>query len=231
MPAKFVGHPLFEHEPDYATLDKIIAQWPSSGPRIALMPGSRPGEIRKCFPLILAAFRRVKGDIPSATGVIPITQPEVVGVLQALAEEHGGWVEGMHVVPGNTDAVVRWCDVALVASGTVTLQVARQIKPMVTFYRMGNSLRLPFDLFGGMVFKTKHFTLPNLIAGREAVTELVPYFGEGHELAVGLYRLLRQPGCADGQRDALTKIVQQFKGYRCGELAADVVERIAGMRP
>ncbi|HZW08237.1 MAG TPA: hypothetical protein VFF65_14025, partial [Phycisphaerales bacterium] len=135
VPATFVGHPLFERPLDFAALDAVTTTWPAGSPRIALMPGSRPGEITKCFPLIVDAFRRIKGDLPGAIGVVPVTHSAVQERLRTLANERGGWVDGMHVVVGNTDAVIRWCDCALVASGTVTLQIAKQLKPMVTFYR------------------------------------------------------------------------------------------------
>lgn len=229
VPATFVGHPLFERPLDFAALDAVTATWPAGSPRIALMPGSRPGEIAKCFPLIVEAFRRIKGDLPDAVGVIPVTHAGVQETLRRIAGEQGGWIEGMHVVVGNTDAAIRWCDCALVASGTVTLQVAKQLKPMVTFYRFGKHLKVPFALFGGKVFKTRFFTLPNLIANDRAVTELVPYFGDGHDLAVGIYRILRQPGCAEAQRTALAGVVAQFDGRRTGPLAADIVERLAGV--
>ena len=230
VPATFVGHPLFERPLDYERLDAVTSSWPLGSPKIALMPGSRPGEIAKCFPLIVDAFRRIKGDLPSAIGVIPVTHAAVQERLRAIAGERGGWIDGMHVVVGNTDAAIRWCDCALVASGTVTLQIAKQLKPMVTFYRFGKHLKVPYALLGGRVFKTRFFTLPNLIANGRAVTELVPYFNsDGNELAVGIYRLLRQPGCADAQRAALAGVVAQFEGRRTGPLTADIVEQLAGL--
>jgi hypothetical protein len=62
------------------------------------------------------------------------------------------------------------------------------------------------------------------------VTELMPYFeSNGNELAANIYRLLRQPGCAEKQRSALAGVVAQFEGRRTGPLAADVVERLAGL--
>jgi len=230
VPARFVGHPLFERPVDTGTLDELLKLWPKGEPSIALMPGSRPGEIDKCFPLLLDAFERIRRNFPNAIGVVPVTHPGVQDRLHRLANEFHAWPEGMFVVAGNTDAAIRWCDFALVASGTVTLQVARQAKPMITFYRASQSIRVPYALFGRMLFKTPYFTLPNLIAGKRIVPELIPHFGDGFELAAGAYRLLRQPGFAEGQRQALRGMVAKFDSMSCGSLSADAIEQILGLR-
>jgi lipid-A-disaccharide synthase len=230
VPARFVGHPLFDHAPDPTELDALVRTWPTGTPNIALMPGSRPGEIDKCWPLLIDAYNRIRKNFPQAMGVVPIVHDGMLDRVHRIAHEHGGWPVNTYTVSGNTDAVIRWCDFALVASGTVTLQIARQRKPMITFYRMAKSMRVPYALLGRRVFKTKFFTLPNLIAGKGVVPELVPHFGDGHALAVGAYRLLRQPGFADAQRVALERIVGQFAGKRCGELAAESIEQMIGLR-
>lgn len=230
VPARFVGHPLFDHVLDYAELDAIIARWPQGSPRIALMPGSRPGEIRKCFPLLLDAWRRISKNFPQALAVTPMTHPEVEDTLRSLAATNGGWPENLHLVAGNTDAAIRWCELAIVTSGTVTLQVAKQQRPMVTFYRFGKHLQIPFELFGRRVFKTRYFTLPNLIVNRKAVPELVPHFEDGHALAVGAFRLLRQPGLAEQQVRDLGDVIAPFQSHHFGPMAADAIEELIGLR-
>jgi lipid-A-disaccharide synthase len=230
VPAKFIGHPLFNEPLDVETLDAKAAELPQGSPRIAFMPGSRPSEIARSFPPMLDAYRRLKLDFPQLSVVMALTKPAVEQRLRAMAKELGGWPEGLTCVIGDTDLVVRWCEMAVVASGTVTLQVAKQLKPMVTFYRFGKSLRVPYALFGGMLFKTRYFTLPNLIAGRKVVPELVPYFGDGHALVVACYRIMRQPGYADDQRAGLKEIVDQLSTKRAGASAADEIERLLGLR-
>jgi lipid-A-disaccharide synthase len=245
VPARFVGHPLFDAQLDTEALDRLVHTWPTGQPKIALMPGSRPGEIDKCFPLLLDAWVRIKKNFPGAAAVVPLTHERVHDRLRRLANEFAAqqpgqapgarpqadaWPDDVHAVAGNTDAVIRWCDFALVASGTVTLQVAKQCKPMITFYRAGKAMRVPYAVFGPMLFKTRYFTLPNLIADAPVVPELVPHFGDGFQLAVGAYRLLRQPGFADRQREALRQVAAKFSAVRCGPAAADAIEQIAGLR-
>ncbi len=239
VPAKFVGHPLFNDPLDLSAIDERIARTPafqsvglesaSESPKLALMPGSRPGEVRRSFPPLLDAVRRLQSDFPKLRGVFAVTRPQVADELRVRARQLGGMPPGVEIVVGDTDAVVRWCDLALVASGTVTLQVARQSKPMVTFYRFSKIWKIPSALVGRWVFTTEFFTLPNLIAGKEIIPELVPHFGEGQELAVWVYRLMRQPGFADQQRAALGELCQRFEGRRTGELAADAIESLIGL--
>lgn len=229
--AAFVGHPLFDVPLDVASLDARAAAFGSGQPKLALMPGSRPAEIRRSVPPLLDAFARLKADYPNIRGIMPVTRAAVEDDVRVMARELGGWPEGLTVVVGETDAAVRWCDCALVASGTVTLQVARQRKPMVTFYRFGRSLQLPYWLFGRLMFTTRMFTLPNVIAGRRIVPELVPHFGDGEPLALGVHRILRQPGLADQQRQALDEVCRKFEGVSAASRAADEIERMLGLVP
>lgn len=228
--AKFIGHPLFDIELNAADLDRRAANIPSGSPKLALMPGSRPVEISRSFPPLLGAFHQLRKDFPNLTATLAVTRPQVEHDLRSRARKLGGWPEGLNIVVGDTDAVVHWCDMAIVASGTVTLQVAKQLKPMVTFYRFSKLLKPVYQTLGRMIFKTELFTLPNLIAGRRIVPELVPHFGSGHELAVGVYRLMRQPGFADDQRAALAEVVKKFEDHRAGPMAADAIEEVLGLR-
>ncbi len=240
--ARFIGHPLFDDPVDLAAIDARIAERreifpvpadpPSVAPKIAMMPGSRPGEIKNNFPQLLDAFRRILQDFPRARGVLGVTRPEVEHQLRKRAEKLGGWPggsggESLTVVAADTDAVVRWCDYAIVKSGTVTLYFARQQKPMVTFYRPA---KIAYYALSKWLISTPFFTLPNLIAAKQIVPELIPYFGTGQELAVGVYRMMRQPSFADDMRAELQKVCRRFDGKRAAQNAADAIEEFAGLR-
>ena len=231
--AKFIGHPLFDIPLNLPALDAAAQalgpELAAGKPRLALMPGSRPAEIRRSVPPLLDAFIELKRDFPDLTAVMPLTRPQVFEEVQQIARARGGWPKGLGTLIGQTDAAVRWCDFAIVASGTVTLQVARQRKPMVTFYRFGRSMQLPYWAFGRLMFTTKLFTLPNLIAGRRIVQELVPHFGGGEPLAAGVLKLMRQPGYADDQRAALDEICKKFEGRRASDTAAEEICNLLGI--
>ncbi|MFN7022911.1 MAG: hypothetical protein ACK4WH_16580, partial [Phycisphaerales bacterium] len=118
------------------------------------------------------------------------------------------------------------CDLAVVKSGTVTLHVARQAKPMITFYRPS---WITYQLLARWLVSTPYFTLPNLIAGKRIVPELIPHFGDGADLATGVYRILRQPGFADDQREALAAMCRKFDGKHAAPAAAEAIEEVAGL--
>ncbi len=241
VPAKFVGHPLFDHPLDLSALDRRIAELapqipppqttPATGgtaPKLALMPGSRPSEMTRCFPILLDAFNRLRRDFPLTTGVVAATTQDAAKSLKQLAAVHGGWPEGLGLVHGETDAVVRWCDFALVVSGTVTLQIARQRKAMVAVY---SPSWLTYQLLARWLVSTELFTLPNLIAGRRVIPELIPHFGDGEALAIEVIKLLRRPGYADDQRQSLDAVCNRFKGRNAAIASADEIERVLDLVP
>lgn len=245
VPAKFIGHPLFDHAPDLASCDERSSRFPGGTPKLALMPGSRPSEMENCFPILLDAFRRLKQDFPQTTAVVAATRPEAAEKLHAIAagaasagapdsrasppspEGGSGWPADMHVVCGDTDAVIRWCDFAMVVSGTVTLQIARQRKPMVAVYRPN---KLMYHLLGRWLVATELFTLPNLISGRRILPEFIPHFSDGEDLAVEVIKFMRRTGYADDQRAALDAVCRRFDGMKAGPNAADAIERVLGLR-
>ena len=228
VPAEFVGHPLFDKAPDPKDLDPIITDWPKGEPSLAIMPGSRPAELRKNFPILLAAFRRLHQEHPGIVGRVAATTPEVARQLRDLAALSGGWPEALETVAGETDAVIRWADLALVVSGTVTLQIARQAKPMVIVYK---SSPLLYNLLGRWLVRTKHFTLPNLIAGEEIVPEFVPHFGGPEPIVDRAVELLENPEAAEAQRQALSKIADRYEGTNAANAAADAILRVAELEP
>lgn len=227
VPARFIGHPLFDEMPDLASLDQRAAAFGEGSPRLALMPGSRPSELRKSFPLLLEAFRQLRRAYPGAAGVVAATKPAVADELRRAAAAMGGWPEGLRLASGDTDAVIRWCDLALVKSGTITLQIARQNKPMVVFYK---SSRLLYYLLGKWIVSTKYFTLPNVLAHREIVPELVPHFGGEAEIVEAARALIDAPERARTQQEELARVVELFRGRNAAAAAADAIEEMAGLR-
>ena len=127
-----------------------------------------------------------------------------------LKKRSAGWPPNLTVVTGHTEAVIDWCDAALVASGTVTLQVAVRRKPMVIIYNVNRVLAMlaPF------VVRSRTFTLPNLISewaglGR-AVPELVPHFGQVEPVVDQLAGILDDPRIARRQQELLDEIASRF---------------------
>lgn len=226
--ATFVGHPLFDRPLDLDALDRASGDLPrGAGPHVALMPGSRPAELSKNFPLLADAYRRLEREHPGIVGVVAAARPEDEPTLRALGTAPGKpWPESLIVVSRRTDAVTRWCDLALVVSGTVTLQIARQGKPMVIVYR---SSRLFWSLIARWLISTRRFSLPNLIAEREIVPELIPHFGGSDPIAAHAIELLESSSKMSEQRGELNAIATKFAGHHAARGSADVIERVLGI--
>ncbi len=228
VPAKFIGHFLFDKELKVSELDLRGATFGDGSPRIAMMPGSRPHELRLHFPILLDAFHTLLAQFPTACGVVAATSDGVSDQLRKIGDAHPkGWPENVRVVVQDTDAVVRWCDIALVKSGTVTLQVAKQFKPMVIFYKRSNPLL--FLVFRTFLSTSQHFTLPNLIANRRVIPELVPHFGGAEPIVALAERLIRDPTEAEQQREEMRDIAKKYEGVNATKNAADEIEKMAGI--
>ncbi len=224
--ARFIGHPLFDVTLDEADLDRRAAPLGGGSPKLALMPGSRPKELEGSWPLLLDAFRDLKRTYPDIRGVVAATKPSVERDLRERATLLGGWPDGLNILAGDADAVIRWCDLALVKSGTITLQIARQHKPMVIFYKTKAVL---YYMVNWWALSTKFFTLPNIMAHREIVPELVPHFGGAEDIVRAARTLLDSPEKIAEQRSELERVTALFKGRDASSNAADAIEEVAGL--
>lgn len=228
VPARFIGHPLFDEALDLDTLTEKARALDQGSPNIAIMPGSRPAELRRNFPVLLAAFRELKRRHPGARGLVAATTEAVRESLYQRANRLGGWPDGLDVRVGETDLVVRWCDLALAVSGTVSLQIARQSKPMVIVYKVN---KLNYNAVGRLVITTPYLTLPNLIASQEIIPELVPYFRGDNRLVEISDDLIRSPDRMEAQRLNLRAIVAKFSGKMASADAASAIEEMLGLKP
>lgn len=227
--ATFVGHPLFDRSLDTNSLDEQIAGWERGQQNIALMPGSRPSEMRKNFPLLLGAYIKLNNEHKDMRGIVAATRIEIEPVLRQIAKDANlAWPESLQVRHSCTDAVVRWCDLALVVSGTVTLQIAKQHKPMVIVYKLG---RVLWTLLGRWLIRTDYITLPNLIAGREICPELVPHFGGSEPIADRAVGLLEDPEAFAEQVRELEAIGRVYDQEKAAVNATRIIARYAGLEP
>lgn len=229
VPAEFIGHPLFDKPVDTAALDAAVADWPTGDPKVVVLPGSRPAEIRRNLPLVVEVFRRVQREHPNAVGVVAGRKAEGEDEARALVKAELGssaWPERLRYMGGSADAAIRWADVALVVSGTVTLQVARQQRPMVIVYKSDS--RLVWSFASTFLVRTRMFSLPNLIAGREIVPELIPHFGGPEPVAERMIELLEDPSAAAAQKAALAEVAAAFNGREAASNAADAIETVLG---
>ena len=227
--ASFIGHQLYDEPIDTESLDRQIADWPRGEQNIAIMPGSRPGEMRKNFPLLLGAYIKLANEHPQMKGLVAATHERIEPELKSIAKQAGlSWPTSLTITHSNTDAVIRWCDMALVVSGTVTLQIAKQQRPMVIVYKTG---RVLWTLVAQWLIQTKFITLPNLIAGREICPELVPHFGGSDPIADKAVELLEDQDVFEKQVQELGDLDKVFASQHASRNAATIIAKYAGVTP
>jgi lipid-A-disaccharide synthase len=166
VPVEFVGHPLVElaapQQRPEAWLKAIGLD--RSAPVVAILPGSRPNEVRRILPDLVAAAERIRARVPGAQFVVA-RAPNLDDDLFASARN----LALCAVVEGETDTALAAADIALVASGTATVQAALHDTPMVVVYRLSP---LTYRL-GRRLVKVNTFGMVNLLAGERLVPELI----------------------------------------------------------
>lgn len=215
IPAAFVGHPLFEH------LDRVMparSGGPSEAPvmRIGLLPGSRTAEIRTILPMMIRAAVRLHAEHPSVRFVLPYQREKLGREIDLVLAEEGGALD-LEVIEGRTHEVMSGLDLALVASGTASLELAFYRVPMVVMYRISPIAAF----FKRFLVISPHIALVNIVGGREVVPELVGYRDSSNHAAKLLSRWI-----TDG--DARNECRQSIEAVRSRLLFTGVAERAAG---
>lgn len=229
IPSVFVGHPLFDDEgrPTDAIASPNLPR--GTGLHLALLPGSRPQEIAANAPTMFEAWRRVRREHADLRTVIAVGDEDAASRVRACMPPATPGVDMPEVRVGETGAVLGWCDVALVVSGTATLQAAAHRTPMVALFKLH---WLSWHLVGRWVVRTRPLTLPNLI-GRacglgEVIEELVPHVGGAMPVYDAVQRLLSDADRRASQRAALDHVSGQFRGQRFAETAAALIVEMMG---
>jgi lipid-A-disaccharide synthase len=166
----YVGHPLIDEMKPGSTGKSAGATL-----RVALMPGSRHHEVRSLLPPMLDAVAILKNEREVDAFVIQaptITSAELLNVMQRA-------VEFVRIVPHDRGEALSAADVALSSSGTATLECAIAGTPVVVMYRLSS----PTHWLAQRLVKLPHFSLVNIIAGKNIVPELLQEDVNGERIA------------------------------------------------
>jgi lipid-A-disaccharide synthase len=221
VPVTFVGHPLLDVVPLDLTRDEARRRLGADPGHalIGLLPGSRPGEIERLLPPMLAAARRLAaadGRRRFVLGVAPtVSRAQVTAILRR--DEAGTPL--VELVSERTYEVMAAADTLLIASGTATLEAALLGAPMVICYRVS---RLT-ELLARALTRVRWIGLPNLVSGRAVVPELIQGEVTGARLAREAARLLEDPVAATAQRAAFKELRARLGEAGVGRRAARAV--------
>ena len=241
VPCEFVGHPILEEIGDVfekaenkrltdvelrASFKAALGLDPNK-PVLSLLPGSRPSELTRHIPLMVDVVRALKTDpelhprkdYQFCMPLAPNTDETKYGrFLEALRQE------GVVINKGESVRTVALSDMAVVASGTATLQTALLEVPMVVIYKLS---ALSYHL-GKRILDVKHISLVNILSGTEVVKELIQDRANPREIIEELKRIAFDTPYRDSMILHYKKMKGPFSGKSTSKRVAEMVLEIAG---
>lgn len=199
-PCTYIGHSLSEKIEGIQVISRSDAQAQlglnADHRTLTILPGSRRSEVGKLLDIFGAAFEHLE----KRAGPLNIVMPTVASVRSLVEAGTKQWSQKIVLVEGedNKFAAFRASDVALAASGTVTLELAAAGTPMVVGYRVD-----PLAARLRWLVKVPSFVLPNLIIGRNAVPEFMQDDCTPENLSNALYELLSDENVRNTQLEGL----------------------------
>jgi len=218
IPVEFVGHPL---------VDLAVAAGPRepflrglgldpASPTVALLPGSRPNEVREILPGLAGAAALIARQVPRVQFVVARAPGLPARLFDPITRAD---VPRLASVEGRTDDALAAADVAVTASGTATVQTAIHGTPMVVVYRLSP---LTYRLFRPFV-RVRAYAMVNLVAGRTVAPELIQDDFTPEAVAREALRLLTVPGEAQAARRAMLEVRDRLGSAGASRRAAEAV--------
>ncbi len=218
----FIGHPLAQIVKPSLTRLEFCEKfgYREHDTLIALLPGSRHGEVARHLPFLLDAVRRIREQRPAVRFLLAL--PAGFG-LQRTKFWEPMCAAHIQVIEGGTWDCLAQSEVALAASGTVTMEAALLGAPMLTFYRV-NALTW---ILGRWMVKAPFLSMVNLVAGREIVAELIQSDMTGPRIASEALRLLDDESARRNMRADLADVRSKLWSERDPmAAAADCIEQV-----
>jgi lipid-A-disaccharide synthase len=217
--AEYIGHPLAGlvrptmQKAEFFRKHRLA----SNRQLVTVLPGSRKGEAARHMGPLIDAVERIYRQ-QATHFLLPVA--ETMGA--AFFKERIGRAP-IQVIEGETWDAIAHADLALTASGTVTIEAALAGTPMVTFYKVN-----PVSWFlGRLMVRVPFYSMVNLVAGRPIVPELMQSQMVGERLCANALWLLRDSSARQQMRADLTEVARQLSGNRPAmEKAAAVVEQL-----
>ena len=216
LAATYIGHPLAGLVKPTLTRAEFFQKHrlPPGRPLVSVMPGSRRGEAARHIPALADAAERIYREQASSF-VLPASATTGAEFFRDRIAN-----APIHVIEGESWDALAYADLALAASGTVTVEAALLGTPMVTFYKV---TRLSW-LMGRFLVRVPFYSMVNLIAGRAVVPELMQSEMSGERLASEALRLLRNDAARAQMRSSLAGVAQKLAGGNSMARAAVIIQ-------
>ena len=220
----YIGHPLariIPMEPNKdAARERLILD--VTGPLFAVLPGSRQAEVKWCAPLFFKACETILQFAPNARFVVPAADATRRAQIQQVLDQFPKTKAAKTLTTGDSHSVMEASDAILVASGTATLEAALFKRPMVVGYAMPGITGILMERKGIIPW----VSLPNILARKRVVPELLQYFCQPEALGFALWH--------EYQRRNDNELIDQFTAMHesllrdTPKLASDAIRQVCG---
>jgi lipid-A-disaccharide synthase len=210
IPVKFVGHPLADMipmEPDRPSARGKLGL-PIQQKIIALLPGSRVSEVERLSEVFIKAAHICWKRNPDLYFLAPMANDRVKQVFLEKCDQYAPDLP-ITLIDGKSREVMEAADMILLASGTATLEAMLMKRPMIVAYKLSSITYWILKKLG--ILKISLYSLPNLLAGKEVVKELIQNDCNPENLAVALQDLLDHPEHIQKLEGLFVKIHKQLK--------------------
>lgn len=203
--ARYVGHPLLDAVNDIGPREEILKRLGLDPGKktVAILPGSRRSEVVKLLPVMLGAAEIISGGPEPVQFLLPLASTLDAASVEQIIGRHRVPVK---IVPENIYDAIASADVAMVASGTATLETALLNTPMVIIYKMSP---LTYAI-ARMIIRVKNIGLVNIIAGKTIVPELIQGEATSERLAAEMNAILADPAKMETIKNDLGNIREKL---------------------
>jgi lipid-A-disaccharide synthase len=214
LKTKWVGHPLADRwiEQAHAQRDEV--------PCVALLPGSRMKEIEKHWPVLLKTAQRIVQEQRNVRFISMATNHEMRQKLEEIWAKYPMSGVSLDILSGQSLTQLTRCSLAIVASGTATLECAMAGLPMLVVYQAS---WLTYWI-GRMLVKLPYLSMVNVLAGEKVVPEFLQGAAEPERLARAALQILRNPKGAETMAIRIREVAKKLGGPGAAARAAEEVE-------
>ena len=221
----YVGHPLLDSVRVTATREEFCSRnrLDPLRPIVALLPGSRHSELKFILPPLLGAAKRLNRSHPQLQFLLPLARTFHRQEIESQIRS----INNLHLIEHDTYNAIAAADLAVVASGTATLETAIIGTPLIIVYRAS---QLNWRIFHPMI-NIPFVGMPNLIAGREIAPEMLQQALNAESLSARVIELLDDPAWLSRMQRDLARVRETLGAANASERAARrILDLLAGPR-